>query len=341
MANISQFNTKSPTIKRILREHRDLTLSPSTTYSASPVDSNLFLWHFTLAGPPSSPYSEGIYHGRIDLPPMYPLRPPSFRFLTPSGRFEANRDICLSISGHHEESWQPAWGIRTALVALRAFMESEARGQVGGMEMSVAERERLARESRGWVCRECGVRNEDLLSKEEEEGKENGTGKREEPVPEGFNLGYRDELGGPKASAASAPASSASSSSSSFSLVDQSSTPTPTTTTSNPDQLQPQHRPQYPPQFQPLPPPQAIPGTHPSTSRNTSRAIPSQTPAAPQPGAVPVPFPLRNPVPIPFPAGATQASDEATPPWLNKAIVGVAAMLGFMLFKKAFGIELT
>jgi len=45
-----------------------------------------------------------------------------FRFLTPSARFEVNRDICLSMSGHHEETWQPAWGIRTALVALRAFM---------------------------------------------------------------------------------------------------------------------------------------------------------------------------------------------------------------------------
>jgi hypothetical protein len=37
--------------------------------------------------------------------------------MTPSGRFEANREICLSISGHHEETWQPAWGVRTALVA--------------------------------------------------------------------------------------------------------------------------------------------------------------------------------------------------------------------------------
>jgi ubiquitin-conjugating enzyme E2 J1 len=37
--------------------------------------------------------------------------------MTPNGRFEANREICLSISGHHEETWQPAWGIRTAVVA--------------------------------------------------------------------------------------------------------------------------------------------------------------------------------------------------------------------------------
>ena len=96
--------------------------SPSPHFCAHPVsDSNLFDWHFTMAGPPApSPYAGGIYHGRIVLPPTYPLRPPSFRFLTPSGRFEVNREICLSISGHHEESWQPAWGIRTALTAIRS-----------------------------------------------------------------------------------------------------------------------------------------------------------------------------------------------------------------------------
>ncbi|CAI0642106.1 unnamed protein product [Colletotrichum noveboracense] len=112
-----KFNSKSPTIRRILREAQELSNSPSPDYTATPLESDLFEWHFTFRGPPNSSYSDGIYHGRIVLPPTYPLRPPSFRFLTPSGRFETNREICLSISGHHEETWQPAWGVRTALVA--------------------------------------------------------------------------------------------------------------------------------------------------------------------------------------------------------------------------------
>ncbi|PWW79672.1 UBC-like protein [Tuber magnatum] len=123
------FNTKSPTIKRILREAEELSKNPAEDYHASPLDENLFEWHFTLRGPPDTPYAEGIYHGRITLPPDYPLRPPSFRFMTPSGRFEVNREICLSISGHHEDTWQPAWGVRTAVVALRGFMETEVKGQ--------------------------------------------------------------------------------------------------------------------------------------------------------------------------------------------------------------------
>lgn len=101
----------------VVREAAELSNSPSPDYTATPLESDLFEWHFTFRGPPNSSYSEGIYHGRIVLPATYPLRPPSFRFLTPSGRFETNREICLSISGHHEETWQPAWGVRTALVA--------------------------------------------------------------------------------------------------------------------------------------------------------------------------------------------------------------------------------
>jgi len=148
----------SPSIRRLLKESTDLHKNPSPYFTAGPVDeSNLHDWHFTLAGPTSSPYAGGLYHGRITFPPTYPLRPPSFRFLTPSARFEVNREICLSISGHHEETWQPAWGVRTALLAIRSeIFQSESKGQVGGMEGSEGLRREYALASRGWICRECG-----------------------------------------------------------------------------------------------------------------------------------------------------------------------------------------
>ena len=188
------FNTKSPTIKRILKEASELASLPDPTLHAAPLETNLFEWHFTLQGPPSTPYGAGIYHGRIILPPSYPLRPPSFRFLTPSGRFEVNREICLSISGHHEETWQPAWGIRTALWALRAFMEGDAKGQVGGMEMGEKERKRLAQESRSWACNGCGGRsNETILKEEEERSGESST--VDQVVPDELKFGFRDEMG--------------------------------------------------------------------------------------------------------------------------------------------------
>lgn len=152
----------SPTIRRLLKETKELSASaahPNPAFYAAPVsDDNLHEWHFTILGPPApSPYAGGIYHGRISLPPAYPMKPPNFRFLTPSGRFEVNREICLSISGFHEETWQPAWGVRTALVALRGFMGEEGTaGQVGGLESSKEVRERLAKQSRSWSCPSCG-----------------------------------------------------------------------------------------------------------------------------------------------------------------------------------------
>lgn len=152
----------SPSTRRLLKESTDLHKNPSPYFTAAPIsDTNLHDWHFTLAGPPSpSPYAQGLYHGRITFPATYPLRPPSFRFLTPSGRFEVNREICLSISGHHEETWQPAWGVRTALLGIRSeIFGSESQGQVGGMEGSDELRREYARLSLGWSCRECGVGN--------------------------------------------------------------------------------------------------------------------------------------------------------------------------------------
>jgi ubiquitin-conjugating enzyme E2 J1 len=222
-----KFNTKSPTIRRIrkfpkhhsppqraneattarnppqnqltnplpVREAQEITLSPSPDYTAAPLESDLFEWHFTLRGPPNSAYAAGIYHGRINLPPAYPLKPPSFRFVTPSGRFETNREICLSISGHHEETWQPAWGIRTALVALRSFMETDARGQLGGLETGEEVRKRLAGESGGFRCGGCGGRtNREILEESESRAKEMGQGKEEVVVPEELKMGFKDEM---------------------------------------------------------------------------------------------------------------------------------------------------
>ncbi|KAH0536844.1 hypothetical protein FGG08_006306 [Glutinoglossum americanum] len=270
MSTRGQFNTKSPTIRRILREASELASSPSPDFHAAPLDIDLFEWHFTLRGPPSTPYSTGLYHGRILLPPTYPLRPPSFRFLTPSGRFEANREICLSISGHHEETWQPAWGLRTALVALRAFMGGEARGQVGGMEAAEEVRRRLAAESRGWACAGCGGRrNEEILSGEEGEGK-SGSGE----VPKELRLGYRDELTGGSDGSDKATTSSSSS---------QPETPTtPTTpTTATTAAFSPALPPQ--PASPPTPPEnQGRPTPPPPTTASTSTAAPS-IPAPPPP----------------------------------------------------------
>ena len=198
MTTHGQFSTRNPTIKRILKEASELAQNPSPDLHAEPLESNLFEWHFTIRGPPSpSSFAGGIYHGRIVLPLTYPLRPPSFRFLTPSGRFEVNREICLSISGHHEETWQPAWGIRTALTAIRSFMDTDVKGQVGGLQADDNARRRLAKTSAEWTCAACRKSNKLIMKEREEACKESdaaGAQKKEEIVPEELRLAYREDL---------------------------------------------------------------------------------------------------------------------------------------------------
>ncbi|EDQ90328.1 uncharacterized protein MONBRDRAFT_16333 [Monosiga brevicollis MX1] len=105
----------------------------------------MFEWHFTIRGPADSPYEGGVYHGRILLPAEYPLKPPSIILLTPNGRFETHKKICLSMSDYHPETWQPSWSIRTVLLALISFMPTKGQGAVGALDCAPQECQRLAK----------------------------------------------------------------------------------------------------------------------------------------------------------------------------------------------------
>eukprot|EP00899_Mesostigma_viride_P017929 jgi/Mesvir1/26137/Mv06850-RA.2 len=115
---------------------------------AEPLQDNLFEWHFAVAGPPDSEFEGGIFHGRIILPHDYPFKPPTFMLLSPTGRFETNTKICLSISNYHPEHWQPSWSVRTALTALIAFMPTRPDGAIGSLDYPPDERRVLAASSR-------------------------------------------------------------------------------------------------------------------------------------------------------------------------------------------------
>ncbi|KAI0041559.1 UBC-like protein, partial [Auriscalpium vulgare] len=152
-------------VKRIMQEARELANDPSTEYSAAPLEDDIFEWHCTLRGPPGTDYAGGLYHVRIVLPAEYPFRPPSIMLLTPNGRFELNTKICISFTNYHEELWQPAWGVRTAIIGLQGFfpLKGEAAMGVGALEVPSSERKRLAALSHEWVCPRCNRANVDCL----------------------------------------------------------------------------------------------------------------------------------------------------------------------------------
>lgn len=141
-------------MKRLMREALELK-DPTSDYFAQPLSDNLFEWHFTVRGPSDTEFDGGIYHGRIILPTDYPMKPPHIIVLTPNGRFETGKKICLSISGHHPESWQPSWSIRTALLAIIGFMPTPGQGTIGSLDYPKSERVKLAKKSVSFICKEC------------------------------------------------------------------------------------------------------------------------------------------------------------------------------------------
>eukprot|EP00658_Telonema_sp_P-2_P021933 TRINITY_DN18754_c0_g1_i2.p1 TRINITY_DN18754_c0_g1~~TRINITY_DN18754_c0_g1_i2.p1 ORF type:complete len:272 (-),score=52.57 TRINITY_DN18754_c0_g1_i2:78-893(-) len=140
---------KNGAIKRILSEWKAMQSDNGKYgYQTMPSEDDIFEWHFMFHGPPDTDFSGGVYAGRINLPGEYPFKPPEIRILTPNGRFELNKKICLSISNYHPEHWQPSWDIRTIITALIAFMPSEGAGAIGSLDFPPEERKKLAVSSR-------------------------------------------------------------------------------------------------------------------------------------------------------------------------------------------------
>ena len=77
-------------------------------------------------------------------------------------------------------------------------MDTDAKGQLGGIECSKDARERMAKDSGAWKCAGCAKSNAVIMQEREELVMENELkeGKRkEDEVPEELRLAYRDELG--------------------------------------------------------------------------------------------------------------------------------------------------
>ena len=156
-------------VKRLSRELAEIEAeNDSLPFKVYPLEDNFLLWHFTLSGPDDSEFSGGEYHGKIVFPSDYPFAPPSVMFLTPTGRFDVNVKICLSFTGYHPEQWQPAWGVRTMLLALREHFRVEDKAAIGYLGQSKMERSRAARRSLLFSCAACGY-NMDNCPKGQEE----------------------------------------------------------------------------------------------------------------------------------------------------------------------------
>ena len=86
-------------VRRLTKELKALQKDPmkSPTITVMPLEDNILQMHYVIEGSEDSPYAGGVYHGKLIFPKEYPLKPPSVMMLTPSGRFQPNRRLCLSM----------------------------------------------------------------------------------------------------------------------------------------------------------------------------------------------------------------------------------------------------
>lgn len=140
-------------VTRLRREYAIIQQSGKTPYIvARPSEANLLVWHFVIHDlPKETAYYRGVYEGKLVFPQEYPLKPPSIMMITPSGRFEVNQRLCLSMSDFHPETWNPSWRIESILVGLVSFMLDPTEPRTtGGLHASTQQRTELASASRAF-----------------------------------------------------------------------------------------------------------------------------------------------------------------------------------------------
>ena len=114
------------------KDYRDLTkdYGPSglicegsiNVCAIQPADEDtLTKWNVALAGQDGTPYAEGIFKVTLDLPPDYPMQPPSVRFITPiyhpniDGDGSVNLDILI-------DKWSPSIRFGTLPISLLSLL---------------------------------------------------------------------------------------------------------------------------------------------------------------------------------------------------------------------------
>ncbi|KAL0236370.1 hypothetical protein GEMRC1_002952 [Eukaryota sp. GEM-RC1] len=142
-------------VRRIIKEAKDLAQNPPDGVIAGPIEDDLFVWHFTLTGPEDTDFEGGIYHGKIIIPSTYPMKPPDIIFENASGRFQPGVRICLNITGYHEDIWRPSWSLSSVLVGLRSVFPDNGNGAIGSIDSSPQIRRALAKSSREHYCHVC------------------------------------------------------------------------------------------------------------------------------------------------------------------------------------------
>lgn len=98
---------------------------PSGIYCDFVDDSKIDQLEASILGPSDSPYSEGVFNIKIQIPERYPFEPPSMRFVTKiyHPNIDTQGRICLNaLKMPPNGAWKPSLNIAQLLVALQNLL---------------------------------------------------------------------------------------------------------------------------------------------------------------------------------------------------------------------------
>ena len=140
--------------RRILSEIRRFNDAPPFT-SLSLIGSSLKHILGIFVGPPDSPYENGIFFVRFQIPEQYPLVPPKCRLVTKiyHPNIDRNGEVCLNVL---DKEWQPVWSLSDLLLAIAALLEQPNQDDFSNSEvaqMKTNNRRQFDANARDWTKR--------------------------------------------------------------------------------------------------------------------------------------------------------------------------------------------
>lgn len=187
-------------------------------------------------------------------------------------------------------------------------METDAKGQLGGLEMADAGRARIAAGTKDWKCKDCGRSNGEILEERKRAAEELGAEAAQELVPKELVIGSKEDI--------KKVTEEAKKKQEADEQVLQSGEPL--------ERELPEERISRADYYEPARPAQGVPQP---TGTAASPTHPQSTPVAP-PTAV-----QRNAV-----VARQQVSGDGVSLWVDRSIAGIVICLAIMILKMVFGL---
>lgn len=134
-------------IKRINNEIKRLTKDTNPYFTARPMKDDIFQWYYVLHNLDSDHYKDGVYLGKIQLPPEYPMKAPRVYMYTPNGRLSTKGDICTTFTSYHNSEWTTNWNVQGMIMGLISFIMDDTEHGIGSIKYTKEERQKLAKRS--------------------------------------------------------------------------------------------------------------------------------------------------------------------------------------------------